>query len=359
MGPLLLALIVWAGTLEEAPAQGAADTTAIAASFATDGLFRALSVQFETGRATILPSSFTTLDAIAAVMAERASLRLEVGGHTDAVGSAAANQALSAARARAVVDYLVGRHQISPDRLQPVGYGEAIPVAENDTPTGRALNRRVEFRVLPPVSAPVAEVAPEPAATTPDSLRQQIERAVREALGLGSEADTTTNQISERELVLRERIAELEREVDSVLAGEAEAAHVRLSRDRQKLAVLPFAGFYFRESTPVALGVRLDIATSIIGRPRLQPEVALAFGPDDRALSVSANLVYPISLGASPLTPYVGAGIGFTNLDRLEAVLNIVVGIEREFDFGILFADVLVQDFSNFNRVVVGFRQDL
>ena len=357
--PLLIALVFWAGSFVEARAQSTPDSASIAASFATDGLFRALSVQFESGRAAIMPASFTTLDAIAAVMSERADLRLEVGGHTDAAGSPAANQALSAARARAVADYLISRHRIDPARLQSVGYGEAMPIAENRTATGRALNRRVEFRVLPPAVEAEVDAAPAAEAISPDSLRLQIERAVREALGSAADPDTTEARLTERERILTERLALLEAELEAVLEEESVAAPASPLRERTRLAVLPFAGFYFHGDTPIALGVRLDIATSIIGRPRLQPELALAFGPDERAEGLNVNLVYPISLGASPITPFLGAGVGFTTLDRLEAVLNIVLGAERQFPFGILFVDLLIQDFSDFNRVVVGFRQDL
>ena len=73
-----------------------------------------------------------------------ASLNLEVGGHTDHVGDAAANQKLSQARAAAVVKALTDRG-IPASRLAAKGYGATAPVADNRTEDGRAKNRRVEL----------------------------------------------------------------------------------------------------------------------------------------------------------------------------------------------------------------------
>ena len=67
-----------------------------------------------------------------------------IEGHTDNVGNAAANQALSARRAEAVKAYLVGKG-IAADRLTATGYGQERPVADNSTINGRAENRRVDF----------------------------------------------------------------------------------------------------------------------------------------------------------------------------------------------------------------------
>ena len=81
------------------------------------------------------------------MLARHPDLRVEVAGLTDSVGSRAYNERLSAARAAAVRAYLVARG-IAPERLTAVGHGEARPLLPNDTPTGRALNRRVEFVLL-------------------------------------------------------------------------------------------------------------------------------------------------------------------------------------------------------------------
>ena len=81
---------------------------------------------------------------MADLLSKDATLKLEVQGHTDNVGSDAYNQTLSEARARAVVDWLT-KHGTAPDRLTAKGYGQTVPVADNNTDEGRAKNRRVEI----------------------------------------------------------------------------------------------------------------------------------------------------------------------------------------------------------------------
>ncbi|MEM0899706.1 MAG: OmpA family protein, partial [Pseudomonadota bacterium] len=70
-----------------------------------------------------------------------------VEGHTDSRGSRSLNQGLSDSRANAVRDYLVNAG-VSADRLQAQGFGEANPIASNQTPEGRAQNRRIELTVV-------------------------------------------------------------------------------------------------------------------------------------------------------------------------------------------------------------------
>lgn len=114
------------------------------------GVFRAFEVNFAFGTSTLQDRATRTLDAVGAVLERHADVRVEVAGHTDAVGPDSVNQRLSRARARAVRTYLLNQFAIDADRLVARGYGEARPVASNDTPTGRALNRRVEFVVRAP-----------------------------------------------------------------------------------------------------------------------------------------------------------------------------------------------------------------
>lgn len=111
------------------------------------GLFRTSRVFFAFGEADLLPVSRRVLDTIADVLLRYPELRIEVGGHTDSVSSDAFNLELSQRRAASVVNYLVASG-IDRRQLEAVGYGEAQPVATNETETGRALNRRVEFVVL-------------------------------------------------------------------------------------------------------------------------------------------------------------------------------------------------------------------
>lgn len=96
---------------------------------------------FETAKATLIETSLAELDRLAEALQRHPNLRLEVGGHTDAVGSDEDNLLLSERRAKAVYDYLILRG-VNADRLTYRGYGESRPVATNDTPEGRAANRR-------------------------------------------------------------------------------------------------------------------------------------------------------------------------------------------------------------------------
>ena len=102
---------------------------------------------FETGKADLKPESYTVIDELADYLKRKTDEKIEVGGHTDNVGKAEANLKLSDARANAVRNYLLSRG-IAADRIIAKGYGMTMPIAENDTDEGRALNRRTEVKVL-------------------------------------------------------------------------------------------------------------------------------------------------------------------------------------------------------------------
>jgi outer membrane protein OmpA-like peptidoglycan-associated protein len=105
-------------------------------------------VYFETDKSIIKTESFSLLDEVATAILANPDIRLiEVAGHTDAEGDDSYNLQLSQARSEAVVAYLVERG-VEAARLTAKGYGEAQPVADNNTVDGRAANRRVEFRIL-------------------------------------------------------------------------------------------------------------------------------------------------------------------------------------------------------------------
>jgi OOP family OmpA-OmpF porin len=104
-------------------------------------------ITFDTNKATIRKSSFKALDAAAKILTDYPSLRLEVSGHTDSSGKAERNDELSKERAEAVRDYLAGKG-IGSDRLEAVGHGSSLPIADNKTAKGRSQNRRIEFKVL-------------------------------------------------------------------------------------------------------------------------------------------------------------------------------------------------------------------
>ncbi|NJK87488.1 MAG: OmpA family protein [Bacteroidales bacterium] len=101
---------------------------------------------FESGKATLKPESYATLDNVVKLLQSNEGLKLEISGHTDNVGSLKTNTKLSEDRAKAVVEYLVSKG-IPSTNLSYKGYAYTQPVAPNTTEAGRAQNRRVEFKV--------------------------------------------------------------------------------------------------------------------------------------------------------------------------------------------------------------------
>ncbi|WP_432723283.1 OmpA family protein [Jeongeupia wiesaeckerbachi] len=103
---------------------------------------------FDSSSAVIKPGYTPTLDKIAKVVNQYGKTSITVVGHTDSSGKADKNMVLSQQRAQAVTDYFIGRN-VNPVRLQAVGKGITEPRADNATPAGRALNRRVELWIVP------------------------------------------------------------------------------------------------------------------------------------------------------------------------------------------------------------------
>jgi outer membrane protein OmpA-like peptidoglycan-associated protein len=81
------------------------------------------------------------------LLQKNAGIRIEVSGHTDNIGSASINKKISKSRALTVKNYLVSRG-VEQDRIEYEGYGFDQPIAPNDTPDGRAKNRRVEVKII-------------------------------------------------------------------------------------------------------------------------------------------------------------------------------------------------------------------
>jgi OOP family OmpA-OmpF porin len=104
-------------------------------------------IYFRTGSAELDPESAPMLNSIVDIAGRCPGVRIEVSGHTDAVGQPVANQRLSEQRAQAVADYMVRQH-VDRSRVETLGFGETKPVAPNDNESNRAKNRRIEFRVL-------------------------------------------------------------------------------------------------------------------------------------------------------------------------------------------------------------------
>jgi outer membrane protein OmpA-like peptidoglycan-associated protein len=102
---------------------------------------------FDFNKASLRDESIAELDRLYKLLEDMPTLKIEISGHTDNVGTATYNQQLSENRAKAVVNYLK-KKGIAADRLQFKGYGFTQPIATNDTPEGRQMNRRTEFKVL-------------------------------------------------------------------------------------------------------------------------------------------------------------------------------------------------------------------
>jgi len=113
-------------------------------------------VLFVTGKSELLPAARDQLDQVAAALKDQAEVRpMVVEGYTDSVGSEASNLKLSKDRAESVRAYLVSKG-VPADKITSVGKGKADPVASNDTPEGRANNRRVEIVVAGGARTPAA-----------------------------------------------------------------------------------------------------------------------------------------------------------------------------------------------------------
>ena len=112
------------------------------------GVIRLQNINFDVNKATIKPESFPLLDEVASILQQYPTLRLEIGGHTDNTGVKVKNVALSEARAKSVLNYLLQKYPtLDGSHFTSVGYGPEVPVASNATTLGRAKNRRVEFKV--------------------------------------------------------------------------------------------------------------------------------------------------------------------------------------------------------------------
>ena len=104
-------------------------------------------IRFETGKATLISSSYAVLDQIAGILNRYPNYKVSIAGHTDSVGRSENNLRLSEERAKACYSYLLSKG-FDPNRMSFIGYGETQPIADNRYKDGRKKNRRVEFNVF-------------------------------------------------------------------------------------------------------------------------------------------------------------------------------------------------------------------
>ena len=123
-------------------AVGAPDTRS---KLITEGKLVTYGIYFDVNKDVVKAESFGTLKSIADVLKENPDVRIKIVGHTDSDGDNAKNLDLSQRRAKSVMNELVNVFGIEASRMETDGMGETKPVAPNDTPVNKALNRRVEF----------------------------------------------------------------------------------------------------------------------------------------------------------------------------------------------------------------------
>ncbi len=115
--------------------------------FETDSIMTFNNLNFQTGKAVILSSSFEELNKLVEYLKIFENNSIKISGHTDNIGTETKNQALSEQRAKAVADYLISQG-IDKKRITSAGYGSIKPIEDNKTEEGRAKNRRVEFELI-------------------------------------------------------------------------------------------------------------------------------------------------------------------------------------------------------------------
>ena len=103
-----------------------------------------LDVKFATNSDQVTGAYDTQMRALAYVLAANPNAKLVVNGHTDSTGAASYNMDLSQRRADSVRQYLIDNYQVAPDQVSAKGYGEEMPIADNNSADGRRANRRVE-----------------------------------------------------------------------------------------------------------------------------------------------------------------------------------------------------------------------
>ncbi len=110
-----------------------------------DLVIRLKAIRFPVGQAFILPDNYELLSTVRSAIHTFGEQDVVIEGHTDSTGSATANEQLSQQRANAVRGYFVATGALKPEKVIAIGYGSERPLAANDTPEGRAINRRIDL----------------------------------------------------------------------------------------------------------------------------------------------------------------------------------------------------------------------
>jgi len=105
-------------------------------------------VLFDTNSSALKAGSYDEISRVAQVLVQYPETTIQIAGHTDSTGSETYNQQLSEQRAQVVKNALAGQG-VNPARMMAIGYGESKPIADNNTESGRQINRRVEITIAP------------------------------------------------------------------------------------------------------------------------------------------------------------------------------------------------------------------
>ena len=114
-----------------------------------DMILRLIGINFGVGRASIEAKNFALLSKVQKAIRVLPNSKLVIEGHTDSFGSNESNLSLSQKRAESVRQYIMANMSVSQNNISAVGYGETVPVANNETPEGRRKNRRIDILIKP------------------------------------------------------------------------------------------------------------------------------------------------------------------------------------------------------------------
>jgi len=112
-----------------------------------DQIVRLNNIFFDVDKFDLKAESFTELNEVLKILTQNPEMHIEISGHTDNTGTNEYNITLSKNRANAVISYLIGKG-IDKKRLSSAGFGSSKPAESNDTELGRALNRRIEMKIV-------------------------------------------------------------------------------------------------------------------------------------------------------------------------------------------------------------------